>query len=136
MIVTEETMAAAQAVVDYIIEHPEQHDQRFFVGVPSIKHDGQRVEAGRLPDENICGTTMCIAGTAVYTSRSTEMVKCVENGFEPEAAEILGLNEDECDMLFFTMDNNVALDMTIALAHGDSEKFYALYKAHENLEED
>lgn len=123
MIVTEETKKAAQDVLDYIVENPGRHDQRYFVA------DGSSFQF----DDNVCGTTMCIAGTAVFVTEGVNVLRECTFGaldFEIEGARILGLDWDEANMLFYTMDNNVAVDMTNAIAQGDAEKFHSLHSSY------
>jgi hypothetical protein len=130
MIVTEETKAAAQGVLDYIIANPEKHDQRHFVA------DSSSFQF----DDNVCGTTMCIAGTAVFVIEGVSALRECTFGsldFEHEGARILGLDEAEATALFYTMDNEVAVDMTNAIAQGDADKFYALHNSYtSSLDED
>lgn len=97
----------ARKVLEHLIAHPEEHEQA---------HIGQR---------NRCGTTACIAGTAVLMdSASTvtwgsdghmNIVQVDGEGAEvasKRAQKLLGLDEDDAHHLFFdetSMDNDAAL---------------------------
>ena len=124
-----ETQATAQAVLDYILMNPEKHDQSLWV----------KDANGWAPTPeqfDSCGTTMCVAGTAAWLTRSEEDFKeLVRNGYierestgwERAGAEALGLDYMQAAQLFFTMDNEVALDMLRAVACGDPDKFEAIH---------
>lgn len=106
---TTDHAAFARQVLDYILEHPDEHDQTHW---------------GLHPDG--CGTTMCIAGTAVtldpdtgvtwYSSESgqfmgtTVIVDDDPGPIEVRAAELLGLDETQSHELFFDSTDEEALD--------------------------
>lgn len=128
---TPETRAEAQRVLDFIMENPEQHDQTAWWS--ALSRGSRRVADAR---DNICDTTLCIAGTAVYLQEGVEGLRERYDAFFrsgptlPErAADILGLSLDERNNLFLCMDNELARDMLIAVANGDQEKFDALAEA-------
>lgn len=114
---TFETRAHAQAVLDYIEEHPEKHDQSNWV---------MNYESGL--SENMCGTTMCVAGTSVYLTDGFDGLvhHHIYGGWSDAAAKNLGLSIDESLALFFMMDNQNAVEMLRAVADGNSEKFWEL----------
>lgn len=99
---TEETRALAQKTLDYIHSNPEGHDQRDF-----------------FPDADAttgsCGTTMCIAGTALAIkhnfnfNRIREVAIYHPRSYEGAGGDALGLNEDEAQAIFYDMDNERAL---------------------------
>lgn len=115
---TFETRAHAQAVLDYIEEHPEKHSQSDWV----IHDDDSGLS------ENMCGTTMCVAGTSVYLADGFDgLVHHYRyGGWSDAAAKNLGLSIDESSALFFMMDNRNAVEMLRAVADGNSEKFWEL----------
>lgn len=106
MFTTEETRATAQAVLDYIHEHPEKHNQLDFFGV------------------NGCGTTMCIAGTVLFleygVSTSNQAGAISTGSYSDMAGPLLGLeNDDETDWLFYEMDNELAIQKLKHLVVGE-----------------
>lgn len=109
---TLETRETAQKVLDYIAEHPEEHSQAYFCHT-----------------DDICGTTMCIAGTAAYVTGGNDLITQirfapVERNWEQEAGPLLGLDLAEAFALFYCMDDAAAIDATRAIANGDEEKFW------------
>lgn len=111
MIVTNETKALAQEVVDFIMANPERHNQQSWFGSAH------------------CGTTMCIAGTVAMFELDVNSIKDFRLATQNEsildfAGERLGLSHAEAHSLFFTRDNRVAFDAVNAIAQGDMDKFY------------
>lgn len=107
---TEQTRAAAQAVLDYIHTYPEAHDQE--------------VVKGEAATTTPCGTSMCIAGTAIALKNNIKSLLDWEDYWDEkdlgaqshsdaawvkEAREILGLDEDEAIDLFFEYDEETAV---------------------------
>lgn len=130
---TVKTREVAQKVVDYIAEHPQEHSQSLFWAPANEYTEITQVE-------NICDTTMCVAGTAVYITDGLEgMFASLYNrrhptlSFAGRGASLLGLNKVEADSLFYCMDDAAAVDAVRALAQGDQEKFW---EAIENAVED
>jgi hypothetical protein len=122
---TVKTREVAQKVVDYIAEHPQEHSQSLF-WAPATDADTALIDIN-----NICDTTMCVAGTAVYITDGIEgMIASLYNGRHPtlsfagRGASLLGLNKVEADALFYCMDDAAAVDAVRALAQGDQEKFW------------
>lgn len=132
MIVTEGTKAMAQDVVDYIVENPERHNQANWVVSVDDGTQHQVVDAiKKVKEEGVCGTTMCIAGTAIYLKYGVEgLVRAGDPRstlhFEHVGAALLGLDDEESRALFFEMDNDKAIDATVAIANGDEDKFRTL----------
>jgi hypothetical protein len=133
---TEKTMAMAQRVRDYIIQHPEKHEQSAWVGQRDRNSNYVRY-FGNVNEKNFCNTTMCIAGTAIFLEEgipglqraagSIDTLDAYNSGWYQQAMPLLGLETDnEAEMLFGNMDNNNAFDMLGALADGDVDKFYAI----------
>jgi hypothetical protein len=130
MRVTEDTKATAQAVVDYILANPEKHEQACWLGVKEQFSDDDYdvidVDSSEAKTVNLCNTTMCVAGTAVYVSRNEREFRNFlksGGGWEDEASELLGLEEDEANALFYNMSNATALAAVQAVAAGDPDKF-------------
>lgn len=125
MIVTEETKAAAQAVVDYLTVYPERHEQSTVWG----DEDGNEItsKADEQCPDDICGTTLCIAGTTLFLDGGIEAVKETvrKNTWITDAGAKLGLDWGEAYELFHTWDEQKAFDATVAIANGDQDKFYS-----------
>ena len=97
---------ACRVVYNYLVEHPEEHNQEVF---------GERTS---------CGTTMCVAGTAIMLHRPdivkwitdderSEVLQMVVYGdcdVQEVARVILGLSDGEADDLFYCFSNEVALN--------------------------
>lgn len=119
MISTPDTRAMAQGVLDYIHEHPEDHNQRVFFSDP----EG-------------CGTSMCIAGTtiALIDSELAERLRAEYwhpvNGdvgaysagwhIENAAARALGLSKPESVFVFYDFDNESAVQKLKSIVVGES----------------
>jgi hypothetical protein len=104
----------AEKVLKQVTDHPETHDQAHWMT--------------RGP---ACGTTACLAGWALRFSRpdaevfwqdglrgvqvATEVtVDGTAWGISEAAAEVLGLDLEEADELFLTMDSSSSIDMLAA----------------------
>lgn len=130
MQVTEETKALAQQISDYFLVYPERHEQDTWVWLGD--NDGEtylRVEE-ELTEQNVCNTTMCIAGSAVFMTRSLDEFKKFHanaaHTYDNEAGKLLGLNLREGQWLFYETNNEEALDAVRAIANGDVDKFTAM----------
>lgn len=77
MKVTEQTKGIARAVLDYIAVYPERHDQSNW-----LAENGHELYADAVTPENICNTTMCAAGTAVFVSRTMAEFKKFDGDWE------------------------------------------------------
>lgn len=103
----------ARKVLEHCIAHPEEHDQKHF------------------SRQTVCGTTACIAGTAImmdaessYTSVTGEggaifmgLVNTPEeHEIHPETRgrELLGLTAFDAESVFYTFDNSEALNRLAA----------------------
>lgn len=128
MHVTEETKALAQKIQDYFILYPERHRQDEWVAV-------EGATSCLVTDENICNTTMCVAGTAVFLNGGMQAMNDCQafygSSFSETAQELLGLTYEEADRLFYCMDNQAAKDAVAAIAAGDEKKFDAILTAAE-----
>lgn len=128
MIVNDSTKAIAQKVDDYFLVHPERHDQNNWA---ALEDDEYR--AVEIDDENVCNTTMCVAGSAVFVSRPIHEFRAFaggSNSWEDEGAVLLGLDGDEAEWLFYDTSNEIAIDAVRAIANGDEDKFKAIRKQH------
>lgn len=108
---TPETRAHAQEILDYIHANPEKHDQAyFFTGNP-----------------NMCGTTMCIAGTSVFLKNAKTFDDMPMGAFADKAAANLGLSMAESEVVFFEMDEERAIQKLKKVVVGEEfskEDFY------------
>lgn len=138
MKVTEQTKNLAQRVLDYWVL-TNSHEQKNWVslegGIPKITNE---VIANR--EMQVCNSTMCAAGTAVFLSVPNEdfMKMCDDllmtphgtrlgDGFDFEdaGAELLGLDDIERST-FYYKNNATVVDMMTAIAAGDKDKFEEL----------
>lgn len=136
MYVTERTKAHAREIYDYISLNPERHSQAHWVGIPrDDRVDYFFHHYDKVDETNVCGSTMCIAGTSVYLKEGIEGLNDCYNetdkygrlgGFPRRAGFYLGLDEIEADSIFFEMSEQIALDSLLAIAEGDEEKFRVL----------
>lgn len=87
--------------------------------VREVDADDARAEAAEnvvLP-EGWCGTTYCIAGWACYLSGTKiglvgDAVLTADGlPVEPHAADLLGLSEEDAERLFYTTENDIALEI-------------------------
>lgn len=105
---TEETRARAQGVLDYIHAHPETHNQS---------------------STSMCGTYMCIAGTAAWLEwgmRAEDIVygNWDKSGMSEVCGPLLGLDLDEAEDLFFdTMDEEAAVQKLKHIVVGETWEF-------------
>lgn len=124
MRVTEETKRVAQDALDYIVEHPERHDQSvwFDYNTDQSQESNGHPRLYKKGDANLCDTTMCVGGTVQWQQKGYIDIMTVD----VVAAELLGLTEDEATTLFFETDDAQAVDMLTAIANGDAKKFASL----------
>lgn len=120
MIVTEETKAVAQGVVDYIKANPEKHDQTEWIRSP------KGTWGVVLTEDNFCGTTMCAAGATVFVVEGIDALNEPLYTFEVKAADYLGLDREEASTLFYNMSDRHALLKLEAIAAGDEERFNSI----------
>jgi hypothetical protein len=123
---TPETQERAMAVYDFISANPDAHNQKNYFDNP----------------EGHCGTTMCIAGTALfleYGHKSLGDFDVYRNSNHPDssiddiAGELLGLNMHEAMSLFFDMDNDSAMRRLKFIVAGDE---FAFAESMERVNED
>jgi len=111
----------AKRILGYIQAFPDRHDQDSYVG-----NEDEVLDTG-----NICNTTMCVAGTAVYLDGGTpalrRLIRHDEDGdlFFDSGRKLLGLTHEEARDLFHCYNNKAALKMLKAVAKGDEEQFEA-----------
>lgn len=110
MKVTPETQALAQNILDFIHEYPEKHSQETFFG------------------DRGCGTTMCIAGTALYLTYGISTLQefsgselyDLDDSISGSAGELLGLETShEIDHIFYEMNPEEAIQKLKHLVTGD-----------------
>lgn len=112
MEINEQTQARAQAAFDFLSQNPKNHNQQWYIsGATDVP----------LTEENLCGTTMCVAGTVEWQAHGYVTDFAFSAG-----AMLLGLKYNEAENLFYASNNDEALDMLSAIANGDESKFYAL----------
>lgn len=126
----------AGEILDFLVSNPERHNQaEFFVlkERPAGWYDGyptNTTAVKNLTEENLCKTTMCIAGSAVYLGHTAAEIKSVlDKGYSidwvTEGAKVLGLDRNEAKTLFYA-DNENALALLEAVAEGDEETFHSI----------
>jgi len=120
MDVTNHTKAVAQSILRYIEMYPERHDQRAWVSNPDGTDNHEKFDS-----DNVCNTTMCIAGTAVFLTRPVDEFKRFDGDWESVGGGLLGLTYDEAEQLFYA-DNETSLKMLRAVAEGNEEEFYRI----------
>lgn len=106
---TKEQRANAQAVLDYFIAHPERHDQREWWRFGGLVEPVKEVE--KVP-ENLCKTTMCVAGTVMfqhYGPFGLGLFSDAEDAAVKEAGRLLGLDYDSAYALFYNTNNSEAV---------------------------
>lgn len=101
----------ANEILDFIAENPDRHDQASWVDNP---HD-------------LCNTTMCIAGTAVFLADGAEGIMYhAQHGLWTEhACTLLDISLSEGDHLFYT-NNEKAVAALQAIADDDHEGFRSI----------
>jgi hypothetical protein len=119
---TPETKQHAQEVLDFL-EHNNE----------GVEHDQTTWFSGSEDPNNICGTTMCVAGTSVYLKEGLHGLldaeeSDLEHGFMVRAASNLGLTAAEDVKLFLCMNEEAAKDMLRAVTSGDEKKFDEIYE--------
>lgn len=121
---TLETRAHAQAAIDYLTEHPEKHQQTSWFNT----HNGSDVLFANEEDINLCQTTMCAAGTVQFLHRGyVDVDGAYGVPVDIDAAQLLGLDEDEAYYLFHYSVNDQAIDALTAIAQGDGHKFWGVF---------
>lgn len=115
----------AQAILESIEKSPRSHSQLIW---------GETWE---------CGTTMCIAGWAAFLADEASFEFTGRNEY-PEyrlrtksgdlfsivSGELLGLDAENADRLFFTLDNDAAMDALRYVAEGKAIDWSKIYLDH------
>ena len=114
---TPETQAHAQEILDYHMIHPGLHDQDSWFQTPDDK--------SMVTEDNVCGTTMCIAGTSVFLKEGINGLNS-RGGYLERGRVNLGLTYEEADDLFYETTNEQSMDAVRAIAAGDAVKFQAI----------
>ena len=109
----------ARKVLEHLIAHPDEHRQTSY---------GYRTA---------CGTTACIAGTAVLFDPDTAVYWCSDGmmsgdvrvggqdmDVDDRAAQLLGFNDYDANRLFYCMNDELALDQLAAFIE-EAEKVQA-----------
>lgn len=123
---TKETRALAYEVLAYW-ERFNHHEQESWVG----DEDGFKIKKVVLPsggEVNVCSTTMCAAGTAVFLSTTPKTFRnfVAESGsteWEEVGGRLLGLDTYEEQNAVFYSDNKSAKRFMKAIASGSQKKF-------------
>lgn len=131
---TIETRDLAQRILDYW-EATGMHEQDTWFGYGEV---GVHVENINGQDINVCDTTMCAAGTAIFLNDhreflaaakdilelppGTESALLAQEFFSVRGRELLGLDDNEAIFLFYTNNEN-AVELMRTVAQGDTEKF-------------
>lgn len=128
----------AREIHTFLINNPERHNQAEFFVLKEKPEDWysatdwptNTTAVRNLTEDNLCNTTMCIAGSAVYLGHSAEEIRSVLRygqsiDWVSEGAKVLGLDTREAKVLFYA-DNANALALLEAVAEGDEEKFNSI----------
>lgn len=99
----------ARVVLNIVKEFPQHHLQNFFE-IEEIQRFG-RYRRHTTPDK--CGTTRCIAGWAQYVHEGI-----VDSSVEAKAALFLGLDGEDSEALFFTLNEAKAVAALGYVARG------------------
>lgn len=124
---TPETQAHAKEVYNFLTQNPHIHNQDAWVESNSSVNPKQWVIS---TEKNHCNTTMCIAGTSVYLREGVEgLAKFNTESDEKikDAQKYLGLSDTQRSRLFYTLNNEMSLELLKALADGDVDGFNEIY---------
>lgn len=123
-------VARRQEMYDWLVDHPERHDQTFFVKTshlrgPDYEADFYQKYWSRTVVEGSCGSSLCISGLAClrygplaaeYRNGDMRLPDGTSLEMDAEAAKYLGLSvetddDGECiaDCIFYCFDNERAL---------------------------
>lgn len=128
----------ASQILSYLTAHPERHEQKnWFTYEGDTVHSYDQIEdfAGddSPEDGDLCNTTMCVAGTAVFLDKTLDEFKdfagnaSYHDWFE-EGSNVLGLDKEEAEYLFMS-DTELAPRLLAHIAAGDLVAFHELAKA-------
>jgi hypothetical protein len=125
MKVTNETRALAYEILAYWLRF-NRHSQGSWVGSDEPPIYTEKVGKQEV---NVCGSTMCAAGTAVFLSTTPKkFLKAAQNRFnddgwwEEKAGGLLGLDQGEAHKLFYS-NVTTAKKLMRAVAEGDKDEF-------------
>jgi hypothetical protein len=125
MKVTNDTRALAHEILAYWLRF-NRHDQTMWVGDEEPVITAEKIGKAEV---NVCNTTMCAAGTAVFlTTTPKKFLKLAREHFSDDevwtnrAGDLLGLDYEEAYRVFHS-DNATAKKLVGAIAEGDEVKF-------------
>ena len=121
---TQEQKNHAKDILNLLQSGRVTHDQESWVA-----HSLDGVSLGTLPitEENLCETTLCIAGASVFLNEGiaglseSRRVLFEEDStiFEEKGRENLGLTRSQADVLFYHANEAEALSAMLAISEGD-----------------
>ncbi len=127
---TDYNKAVAKGILAYWEAFPEKHNQGWWVNTDEV--DKVEISPTALPDgsvKDVCNTSMCAAGTAVFLTSSAPKFKefSKKYGYKDDfwvnkASNLLGLDSVEAYKLFYS-ENNTAKKLMQAVADGDKASF-------------
>ncbi len=117
----------AKTVLNHIKAFPEYHDQgewfRLDNGLgPSTAENVDKV----VVDDNVCNTSMCVAGTVMYYNYGPFGLSLFDKAEEvaaEEAARLLGIDDAEAQYLFYEVDNDDAVTVLKNIARKEKNIF-------------
>lgn len=128
MRVTNETQALAHEILAYWLRF-NRHDQNNWVGEEEPLITTEKVGKAEV---NVCNTTMCAAGTAVFlTTSPKKFLKFAKEHYADDwlwthrAGDLLGLDSEEAYKVFHA-DNATAKKLMGAIANGDEVEFKSI----------
>lgn len=134
---TKHTRALAYEILAYW-ERFNHHDQNSWVG----DEDNVKVKVKTIEgiNYNVCNTTMCAAGTAVFLSTTPKAFKDFvkdtgDETWEQVGGRLLGLDDDEADTVFYA-NNKSAKRLMKAIASGSQSKFDKAVEKRIGLEDE
>jgi len=119
----------AKKVYRFLKSHPEVHAQNVWMGKINEDGDSDVLSSNELeelsdksPNDNICGTNMCVAGATTFLLDGKSGLDYWAGGNSrrgrERAAELLGLDQYDSRALFYTMSEEEALDKLKGYAEG------------------
>ena len=129
MHVTDSTKEQALMILDFIDNGPVNHEQASWWSIPGV----DIASADVLKTANICGTTMCVAGTQRFLEGGVEaLVELTKPDTNEKAKQkagaALGLDTHEYKWLFLDTSTRTAREALEAIAEGDKDKFRKTYR--------
>jgi hypothetical protein len=116
-------------ILDFIDNSPIEHEQSSWFWNRDTGSDDPDV----LKQQNVCGTTMCIAGTQRWLEAGVDgLLELTKSPGQEEARQkagtALGLDIDEYKWLFLSAATSTARKALEAIAEGDSKQFKSLMR--------